>query len=175
MNKLRYFTFLILIFNIHFLIAQEESRTEEDVKNTIVISGGVTYIPEGSPDEEGSVEAHYVPSIGLDYFRRIHKRWEIGIMSDLELNSYHIPEEGLVRENAFILTGIATFNATSRWNIFLGGGIELEKNEHLSVLRLGTEYIQPLPKEWFIPFTFLYDLKEEYSTWTISVGVGKEF
>lgn len=181
MKKLFLIVFVLFSFQIPVLLAQEETEEielnyeREEVKNIIVATFGYTYIPQASPEEDETVDAHYVPTIGLDYFRRVHSRWEIGIMSDLELDSYFIPEQGLVRENAFIFTGMILFNVTSRWNVLAGGGMEFEKNEHLVVARIGTEYSQPLPKEWFIPIGFMYDLKEEYNTWAISIGIGKEF
>lgn len=178
MRKSFFILFTILSIQTSYLLAQEkieEVVLEEIPKNIITVNFGYTYIPQASSEEDETVDAHYVTTVGIDYLRRVHNRWEIGVIADVELDTYYMPEQEFFRENAFIFTGIALFNVTSRWNVLFGGGMEFEKNEHLVVARLGTEYAQPLPNEWFIPFSFIYDLKEEYNTWAISIGIGKEF
>ena len=51
--------------------------------------------------------------------------------------------------------------------------IEFEKHKNLFVLRASTEYEFELGESWALFPSFNYDFKEEYSTWSINIGVSK--
>jgi hypothetical protein len=136
---------------------------------------GYTFIPQGTSHEEEEADGVFIPSIGLDYFRRVHPRWEIGVMVDLELGEYIISHKELNRKNALAVIGIGSFSLTKHINLFAGGGIEIEKHKNLGVLRFGTEYVFRLNKEWVISPGFFYDFKEGFDTWSLSLAFGKEF
>ena len=119
---------------------------------------------------------HFVPGIGLDYLYTLHPKWEVGIMIDIELGSYVIPHKNdLKRENAVILALLGVYKLYPRWHLLLGGGIELERHEHLGIIRLGTDYIFPVGKGWFIPLGLLFDIKEGFDAWSWKAGIAKEF
>ena len=113
--------------------------------------------------------------IGIDYFRRIFPRLEIGIMADLDLGEYVIFEKELDRENALLLEAIASFNLTKHINVFVGGGVEFEKHMNLGIFRLGAEYMFKLKKGWIIAPSFVFDFKEGTDSWSLSLGFGKGF
>ena len=172
----RIFNVVLLIFVAQLCFGQETKETKEkETKNLLTLAFGYTYIPQGAA--EGSTEADgvFIPAIGLDYFRRIHPKWEIGTMIDLELGSYIIAKRDLNRENALIVVGIAAYNLTDHMTFFGGGGIELEKHENLWIGRLGGEYAFKFKNDWVIAPGFFYDLKKGYDSWALSVAFGKEF
>jgi len=116
-----------------------------------------------------------VPSLGLDYVRRVGHSWEIGLMLDYELDHYLIVDKELERENAFIAVAGAAYNPIEHLAIFAGGGVELEANEHLFLFRIGTEYGIHLNDNWLIVPAFFFDWKKDYDTYSISLGVGYSF
>jgi hypothetical protein len=166
---------MIFFMSYSRIYAQEEASTHHEEKHLIALSLGYTHIPKGAESHHAEATGVFVPSIGLDYFFRIHKRWEIGMMVDAEFGEYIIVHKELNRENAILFAGVGAFKITNHWSVFGGAGIEIEKNENLAVLRLGTDYSFSLGKGWLVAPSFIYDLKEGYDTWSISLGIGKGF
>ena len=168
--------YLSILFLLCFLsvntFAQEH---EQEKKNLLAFSLGYTYIPKGSIYDAEEATGVFVPSLGLDYFRRLHPRWEIGIMADVELGEYVFFEKELNRENAILLAAMVSYNITRHINFFAGGGMEFEKHKNLGVIRLGGEYVFKLPKTWVISPGFFFDFKEGIDTWSLNLSFGKEF
>lgn len=161
--------------------AQEEEaqhETEEveapEGKHFVALAFGYTYIPKGASLNGSEAEGVFVPSFGLDYFHLIGRRWELGVMLDLELGHYLIFSKELERENAFIATLMATHKLVN-WHIQGGIGVEFEKNENLMVLRLGLERPFHLGNHWVLAPAVYFDIKEGYDTWSISLSIGKSF
>ncbi len=171
MRKMNIVVLLLLMASM----SMGQETEEKEFKNLFTIAFGYTYVPEGSA--EGSLEADgvLIPAIGLDYFRRIHPKWEIGTMIDLELGEYIIAKRHLNRQNALVIAGIAAYNLTDHLTFYGGGGIELEKHENLWIGRLGGEYGYKFGRDWVIATGFFYDLKKGYDSWSFSVAFGKEF
>ena len=165
---------LLLIVTLSFFssFAQEQ---EKEKKNLLTVALGYTYIPEGSAHEAEVADGVFIPSMGIDYLRRIHPRWEIGIMLDMEFGEYIIIHKELNRENAITVAAIGSFGLTKNINIFAGGGMEFEKHLNLGLIRVGTEYNFRLKKEWVITPSFIFDFKEGIDTWSLSIAFGKEF
>ena len=167
--KNTYFLVFIFIFLSFSLFAQKET------KHIVTASLGYTFIPSGAPSGSEEEDGAFVPSIGLDYFYRLSSKWEIGIMTDLELGEYVIIQKELDRENAFLAAAIVSYSLTKGLNIFAGGGIELEKHHNLGVIRLGTEYAFKSKKGWVLAPGLFFDFKEGTDTWSLSIAFGKEF
>ncbi|MCF6358894.1 MAG: hypothetical protein L3J54_13925 [Draconibacterium sp.] len=166
-------TFLLVSFLGVNLFAQDTEHEEK--KHLITGALGYTYIPQGASEHSDAADGVFIPSIGLDYFYSISHRWEIGIMTDLELGEYLVFDKDLNRKNALVVAGIAAFALTKHINVFAGGGMEFEKEHNLAVIRVGTEYAFNLKKEWIIAPGIFFDFKEGIDTWSLSVAFGKEF
>lgn len=184
-----------LIFLIAFslliltgLTAQHNEGHDEDIESThdeeheqhkkykIAASLGMTHIPEAF--EHGHEEkAVFVPTIGIDFFYFINHKWSVSFVADLELSNYLINfnREDLERHKALILALQAGYKITSHLGVFVGGGLEIESHKNLAVVRLGTEYDFHLQNNWSIAPSLFFDLKEEYSTYTVGVAIGKKF
>ncbi len=168
------FTFFLFgIFSSNAFVQEEEPEKEK--KNLLTVALGYTYIPKGSAPDAHEADGVFIPSIGLDYFRRILPRWEIGLMADFELGEYVIFEKDLNRENAILFAVVASFNLTRHINLFAGGGMEFEKHKNLGIIRLGGEYVFKLKKDWVIAPGFFFDFKEGIDTFSLSIAFGKEF
>ncbi len=158
----------------YFAFAQEVS-TEKERKHFASFTFAYGIVPQGAAEDNIS-EGHVVPATGADYLFRIAPKWEVGIMVDYELAKYVIPrKEGLIRERAFIATGVIAYNILPQLSVFGGGGVEIEKHKNLGIARLGIEYSFPLKNYWVIPVGFFGDFKEGYQNYSFSVGIGRSF
>jgi len=183
-NALIKFLLIILFVMPQIILAQEKEGSEKEEENEIEwkearhfisLSFGYTYIPGGAEVGETEANGFLVPSIGLDYLYKITPRWEIGTMMDVELDHYLVVDKELERENAFIAAIIGLYKVTPRFSLFAGGGIEIEHNHNLAVLRVGADSPIPLGREWILAPTLIFDFKEGYDTWSMAVSIGKEF
>ncbi len=164
---------ILAICVINNIIRAQEST--EELQNLLSLSFGYSYVSEGAEPEGTEATGIYVPSIGIDYFRKVSPKLEIGTMVDLELSDYLIIKKDLNRSKALVLTAIASYNPLKNVNIFAGAGIELEKHKNLGVLRFGGEYAFMMKDDWVLAPGFFYDVKEGYNTWSIALAFGREF
>lgn len=158
--------------------AQEKNTDKGPKKGDMVISfsPSMTWIPEGAQQDNRNNEGHFAPGMGMDFFYRLSPKWEIGTMLDIEFAEYIIPRKNdLKRERAFVVTLMGAYTLSSRWNLFFGGGVELERHESFPVFRVGGEYVIPLKQEWFIPMGAFVDVKPGFHAWSLMIGIGKTF
>ncbi|MGI9546193.1 MAG: hypothetical protein ACR2MM_03070 [Flavobacteriaceae bacterium] len=175
--KIRFILLTFLVLNIFPALAQEEAEVpEQEYKYQLVLVLGYTHIPEARTEGE-TTESENLPTIGLDFFYRIHEKWKLGIVLDLELNKYEVDFEGdrLRRETAFITGIVAGFEILPRWGIIFGPGLEFERNKNLFLLRLGMEYAFELGRSWEILPAINFDFKKEFNTYSLGLGIGKRF
>jgi len=55
----------------------QESGYEQEKKNLITVALGYTYLPKGAAPDAHEADGVFTPSIGLEYFRRVHSWWGI--------------------------------------------------------------------------------------------------
>ena len=161
--------------------AQEHNDPEEhgQFKNhRISAIIGHTFVPNGEPDvgRSGTV---IVPSWGLDYEYWFNHKWAIGFHSDLELISYVVDNQErqeLERERPVILSLVGLFKPVHQLVVYIGPGIELEKNENFFVFRLGVEYEFEIGHHWDLSPGFFYDNKEGiFDSWSLGLAVARRF
>jgi len=135
---------------------------------------GHTFVP--------AIGAQYsvIPSWGVDVEYWPTAKWGIGFHNDIELQSFVVEraghEEFLEREYPLVLTLDALFKPWRGLVLQLGPGIELERSEHLFLLRVGLEYEIELGHHWDIFPSIFYDTRHQaFDTWAISFGIGKRF
>ena len=177
MNKVLIPLLIVLLFSFKMNAQDEvESETNEEPKNQITVVIGYTHIPDAF--EEGKLnESVFIPTIGVDYFRELNEKWFVGLVLDLELGNYlvNFKREELERNSALVIGALAGYEVAKNWALLAGPAIEFEKNKNLFVFRAGTEYRFKLENNWSILPSVNYDFKEEYSSWSLSVGVAKKF
>lgn len=170
-------TLLILAFLLTFTsFAQEENEEEENEGkiHKVALVFGYTHIPSAFEDGQKE-ESVFVPTIGLDYFMQFAKGWKIGVVFDLELSNYVVDfnRENLERENALVTGILVGYEFRNRWSVLLGPGIEFEENKNLFIFRASVEYEFELGEYWGLFPSVNYDFKEEYSTWSVNIGISK--
>ena len=70
----------------------EEEPTEHvfknQRKNIFMLSFGYTYIPKGSALHHHETDGIFIPSVGVDYKRRLSEKWALSLFTDWELDHY---------------------------------------------------------------------------------------
>ncbi len=154
----------------------EEHHEFKHHKISLVI--GHTHIPAGNPDV-GRVGNVIAPSWGIDYEYWFNHKWAAGLHTDLEMISYVIDNDDrseLERERPVILSLVALFKPIHSLVVYVGPGLELEKNENFMVYRFGVEYEFEMGKHWELSPGVFYDSKEGiYDSWSVGLAVGKRF
>lgn len=160
---------------IFISISARAQSHESESLNVIISSFGYTFIPAGAEPESEEEDGFIVPTVGLDYFREVGEKWEVGLMTDLELGHYLIFDKDLDRENAFLIVATAQYKFLDNWAAIGGVGVEFEKNENLKILRVGVERSFQLGKGWKLGIPLVLDYKKGYDTWALAVSFGKKF
>ena len=153
-----------------------QGLTHEFLHHRLAAGFGYTFVPKGA-DESTEEKGILVPTLALDYLYKFSHKWSAGLVVDLELSQYVIPflDDFLERHNTLIIAAVGLYEPIIYWGIYVGGGIEIEKHHNFAVLKIGTDYEFQLGNNWDISPSLTFDWKEEYTTWSLMVGVGKHF
>ncbi len=175
--------FFICLLSILPALAQEETEEKEETAesgqeklHSLAFVFSYTHIPAATKD--GKVEESvFVPTIGLDYFYEFSKKWFVGGAFDIELGKYEVDyeDEEITREIAVIFGAMVGYEVLPNLAVYLGPGIEFEKNKNLFIFRFSTEYSFELGNDWGLFPIFSYDFKKEYSSYALGLGLKKKF
>ncbi|QZE15078.1 transporter [Halosquirtibacter laminarini] len=173
--------------------AQEHSNShqhEEEGRHSLALYTGFTHNAGSYFSEETKEKStgRWVPTIGLDYYYTLNHKWDIGAMTDLELEEYYVDEEEgartYERTNAWAFIAVAKYKPIEGLGIFFGPGIEFEfkkdiKTESLFVAKIGVEYEVPIKNGWAIAPSLIYDYKYskdlKFSAFSYGFSIGKRF
>jgi hypothetical protein len=181
----RLISIVIIIFCLPFIGFTQDHQEErgdhqamshEFLHHRLSAGFGYTYVPKGV-DESSEEEGIFVPTLSVEYFYKFSHKWSAGLMVDLELSQYVIPflDDFLERNKALIIGAVGLYEPIIYWGIFAGAGIEIENHHNFAVIRAGTDYEFQLGNNWDISPSLAFDFKEEYTSWSLMVGVGKHF
>ena len=163
---------LILLFTMVNMAAQQENELNQ--KHMLGANFGFTFVPMGSRTGTSDARGVFTKTVGIDYFYHFHPRWGAGFMGAYEIDHYVVTDDQVEVENAVILTLVGMFSATRHLDFFLGGGIVVEQNDNLAVLRLGTQYSIDVGKHWALVPKLHFDFKENYNTWSFAVSFARK-
>ncbi len=166
---------LLIISNALIQAQDHEQSTLHYKKNAIAIAFGYAYLPDGVKIESTNEPGYFVPSIGIDYIRKVSHKLELLAVVDFELDHYLISGKDIIRENATIVVIGAMYNIIDHWGVMLGAGIEMDKHHELFVARFGTEYGFHLSDRWVLSPGIFYDYKDVHSTFSTSLALGYNF
>jgi hypothetical protein len=157
-------------------------------RHRFLIFTGNTFVPAGTTSES---QALLVPTFGIDYSYWFSRKFGLGVAADIEIASYLVEtseendaaafsaEEGgtgtVARENATVIALLAFWEPIHRLAFFAGPGREFESHGSFWLLRVGAEYAFPIPRQWSIAVTAMYDHKEVYDSWSFGVAFAKRF
>ena len=163
---------LILLFTMVNMAAQQENELNQ--KHMLGANFGFTFVPMGSRTGTSDARGVFTKTVGIDYFYHFHPRWGAGFMGAYEIDHYVVTDDQVEVENAVILTLVGMYSATRHLDFFLGGGIVVEQNDNLAVLRLGTQYSIDVGKHWALVPKLHFDFKENYNTWSFAVSFARK-
>lgn len=122
-----------------------------------------------------------VPAFGLDYDYWFHRKWGIGIHTDLIIEDFFIESEAhdegyLERRRPFAAVATIGFKPERHLTCMVGAGNEFEPEEHLFLIRFGMEYGYEVNEKWEVSASLMYDAKvDAYDTWVLGLGVSRLF
>lgn len=158
----------------------------EHGKNKVALYLGFTHIPSAYYEHETQEESigKWVPTLGAEYYRTISPMFDLGLVADVELDSYLVESEDereLSRANVVVLSAVARYKPIPRLGIFAGPGFETEFSseeeeiETLWVVKFGVDYEVEIAHGWELTPTLSYDLKQHYSSVAFGMSFGKRF
>lgn len=160
---------------------EESFENETQGKHSLGLFIAHSYISRGVID--GEMQWLSAPSFALNYNYRLNDRWSIGLHNDIIIESFIVEdrsssnEEFFERESPISNILVSTYKLTESWGVAAGAGIDWEKNENFTMIRLGTEYGRQLKDESFeIVFSLNYDiLINAYDIINFGIGINKFF
>lgn len=163
-----------------------EDETEEEPfhpHHTVAVAIGHSLVREGVV--ENGKRWLNLPSWAIDYSYYFHRRWGIGLHTDIIPESFvvtrHFGErkiETIERDLPVAPAIMAIFTPGRRRHLGLlfGAGVEIASEESFFLNRVGLEYGLELPKNWELGFHLTYDIKwDAYDSIGIALGIAKVF
>lgn len=180
---------VFLVFSSTIMIAEEHLEHSESAqhdmsaKHRLAVYTGFTHIPNAFYEHETHEQSSgkWVPTIGVDYFRKLNKRWELGCMIDMEFDNYIVKlkdESEVERLNVLVAAIVAKYSFYKRCSILAGPGYEGEfstSNKNFIVAKVGIEYEAHIGNGWDFSPSIIFDFKQEYSTYAYGFAIGKRF
>lgn len=171
---MKYFALLLALTFFVSVNAQEGEQEKAKSNHQIALVIGITHIPSAIEEGERTSE-EFIPTLGIDYFYHFESGWRLGFVMDYEFANYIVKfdKEDLTREGALVTGLLVGYEFAERWAFLLGPGVEFEKNKNIGIVRASLEYELELNEDWGIFPAANYDFKQEYSTWSINIGVSR--
>lgn len=164
----------ILLISGSYAFAQEEEFEPHKPKIRAAILMANSHVPNSVNGDKKTI---LLPTWGLDLDYFFNKNWSVALQGDVKAQSFEVEDEGVLLERSFPVTiaGVIHFHAKRHWSFFAGPGYELEKNEDLFLIKLGTEYSFEITEDFEIALNLAYENKREvYDSWTFGVAFNKK-
>jgi hypothetical protein len=165
----------LLLLNASPLLAQEKEGEEFNPRIRGAIMMANSHIPKAFED---GTRVSIIPTWGFDIDYFFHSRWSVAFQGDIKLQSFEIEEKNnvsLERDFPIALATVIHYHALRHWSFYVGPGVELEQNENLFLMRLGTEYSFEITENFEIALNLIWENKDEvYDTWTFGIAFNKK-
>ena len=149
-----------------------QSEDEEQLRHHhLVLTLGQAHIPSAENVDE-SASLVLIPTWGFSYEYLFNRKFGLGLKGDLEVSNYIVTDdEGreIERENPFSLSLVGIYNPIKGFGLFIGPGIEYEKDENFFIAVVGVSYEAEFGDRWDFSPEISYELKEGH-TGAISIG-----
>ncbi len=170
---------IILLFLLTWAspsFAQEEEKEgpelhRKQIRAAIMMAN--SHVPNAY---EGDTKVDVSPTWGFDVDYFFHKRWSVALQGDIKIQKFEVDFEGgtLERSYPIALAGVIHYHAMRHWSFYVGPGYELDKNENLFLVKLGTEYSFEISEDFEIALNLAIENKDNvYDTWTFGVAFNK--
>lgn len=170
------------LFTNLLLLAQEEIKNEElkEFKHhQIGMLLGHTHMKAGF--EDASSDRLTVPSVSLFYNYRFNERWSLGLHTDFVTEQFVAQSldgegEAVERERPIAPALMFGYKPSKHFTFLLGGGVDIDKEETLGLIRLDAEYGLEIMNEWEFVATLGYDIRiDAFDSFQLGVGIAKGF
>ncbi len=166
-------------------VMHDKGHSEEHGKHKVAFFSGFTHVDAAFYKHETHQEStgKWIPTLGVEYYYTLSKRFDVGVIADVELDKYYIKTDDhdeLLRNNIVVAAAVARYKPMHRLGIFAGPGIETEfiegeDSESFIVLKAGIDFEVEIENGWELTPIFSYDFKEHYSSYSFGISIGKRF
>jgi hypothetical protein len=168
--------FLILLSNPLYSQQNHENSQAAFKKHRFSFMWANTLVPAGKNAHNEQSDLLF-PTWGLNYEFWFNRHFAIGWHNEFEMMSYlveHGNDALLEREYPYITSAVFIYEPLKRLAFHIGPGYEFEQNENFFIVKMGAEYIFPLPRHFDLGVGFSYDNKNKlYDAWTFGLFIGK--
>ncbi len=173
--------FLTIIFLILVCLsaqAQEEQESKLFKHHQIGVLLGHTHMRAG--EGEGSKSRLSLPSFSLAYNYYFNEKWSVGLHTDFVAEQFVAQSLGggqsVERERPVAPAVMVGYKPGEHFTFLLGGGVDIDPEETLGLIRLDTEYGFELANEWEFVVALGYDIRiDAFDSFQLGVGVAKKF
>ena len=172
---------LLILLTGGRIVAQEVAHPEghHSMKGSHRLTPGLGHAHTSEGEVDGKKQWLVLPSFSLNYDYWLSDRWAIGLQNDLILETFVIideEDEELERTKPLAVVPVAYFKPGAHLTFFGGVGVEIAKEQNLTLTRLGAEYGWHLPKNWEVGIDLLWDNKwTYYNSWGLAFTFSKIF
>lgn len=128
---------------------------------------------------KGADSQIFIPSWGLDIEYWLSYTWGLGMHNDIEIETFIVKSSDhkeIERVNPLVLTFDALYRFPNGIVLSGGPGVEIESGESFYLCRFGIEYEKEIGNGYDISPTIFYDQRlDGFSTYTVALGIGKQF
>ncbi len=175
--------FFIFFFVSLFVSAQEEYKDHENFESfkhhQIGMLLGHTHMRAG--DLESSKDRLTVPSVSLFYNYHFNEKWSLGLHTDFVAEQFIAQSldgegEAVERERPVAPAIMLGYKPGKHFTFLLGGGVDIDKEETLGLIRLDAEYGLEIINEWEFIAALGYDIRiDAFDSFQLGVGIAKSF
>ena len=163
------------------ILAQEENeelRSEEFKHHQIGLLLGHTHMRAGEEIESKSRLS--LPSFTLYYNYYFNETWSLGLHTDLVTEQFVAQSLGggdaVERERPVAPAIMLGYKPVEHFTFLVGGGVDIDGEETLGLIRLDTEYGLEIINEWEFVVAFGYDIRiDAFDSFQLGVGIAKKF
>ncbi|ULQ52872.1 hypothetical protein [Flavihumibacter fluvii] len=150
-------------------------------KHSVSLTIGHAHVLNGR-DAEGGSKMLSLPMWGLDYNYKISSHWQIGLHTDLVLETFEVEKnlegdeevEVVERSHPIAPAIMGIYKLNHHWGFGFGVGGEFAKEENYLLSRAAVEYGAEIRNGWEVFGVLQYDFRwNAYDTWTIGLGISK--
>lgn len=125
-----------------------------------------------------------LPSLGINYNFKFHRKWAIGLHNDIVIEDYEVEEhlrsgdsdKVLARSYPIASAVVASYKPGKHFSFMLGAGGEFAHTGNLFLIRAGAEYGFHITDQWELNANLVNDLKvRAYNSWAYGIGVTRVF
>ncbi len=179
-----YFLIALVVLGVSTTLSAQETGTEHASEETFKhhqIGALLAHTHMRAAEVESSKNWLAVPSFTLFYNYHFNEKWALGLHTDFVTEQFIAKSldgegEAIERERPIAPALMLGYKPGKHFSFLLGGGVDIDKEETLGLLRLDVEYGLEIINGWEFVAAFGYDIRfNAFDSFQLGVGIAKSF